>query len=96
MVEYVISPLLKLLGINCRSAFDLSSQQMDRALSARESIRLRVHMWMCGLCRNMSAQFEGMRKLIKACEQENHMHCGSEKLSGEAKHRIAQHLKKQS
>jgi hypothetical protein len=81
----------------CRSAFNLCSEKMDRELTKRESLRLRVHLSMCGLCSSLPAQFEGMRKLIKTtCEHEHEGDCCSESLSEEAKERIARHLKSRS
>lgn len=97
VMQAVMCPILKVLGLCCRSAFNLCSEQMDRELTKRESLRLRVHLSMCGLCSRLPAQFEGMRKLIKAtCEHEHEGDCCSESLPEEAKERIARHLKSRS
>lgn len=50
VMQAVVCPILKVLGLCCRSAFNLCSEQMDRELTKRESLRLRVHLPMCGLC----------------------------------------------
>ncbi|MFU8892987.1 MAG: hypothetical protein ACNA8L_05105 [Luteolibacter sp.] len=95
MMQVVMCPILKALGLCCRSAFNLCNEQMDRELTKGESFRLRTHLMMCGLCRRLPAQFDGMRKLIQAtCEHEHeHEHdCCSESLSKEAKERIAKQL----
>lgn len=94
IMQAVTSPVLKVLGLSCRSAFNLCNQQMDRELSKTESIRLRIHLMMCGLCRHLPAQFTGIRKLIQTtCQQDQDIDCGSESLSAEAKTRIAERLK---
>lgn len=97
MMHAVMGPVLKVLGICCRSAFNLCNEQMDRDLTKGESIRLRIHLMMCGLCRHLPAQFKGLRKLIQAtCEHEHDGDCCSESLSEEAKERISSQLKNQT
>lgn len=93
MMQAVMCPILKALGLCCRSAFNLCSEQMDRELTKSETLRLRVHLSMCGLCSRLPAQFQGMRKLIQtSCEHDHGDECCSESLSEEAKERIASHL----
>lgn len=96
MMQVVMCPILKVLGLCCRSAFNLCNAQMDRELTKGESFRLRIHLMMCGLCRYLPAQFAGMRKLIQAVSEHEHDDdCCSESLSEEAKARISEHLKNQ-
>jgi len=94
MMQAVMCPILKVLGLCCRSAFNLCSEQMDRELSKREALRLRVHLSMCGLCSRLPAQFRGMRALIQACECDlPHDEPSGETMTEEAKQRIADQLK---
>jgi hypothetical protein len=96
MIQAVICPILKVLGLCCRSAFNLCSEQMDRELTKREALRLRIHLSMCGLCSRLPAQFRGMRSLINACECEHsHDETSHESMTPEAKQRIADFLKSQ-
>lgn len=96
MMQAVMCPILKVLGLCCRSAFNLCSAQMDRELTSREALRLRVHLSMCGLCSRLLAQFRGMRSLIQACEHDaSHGEASDESMTPEAKQRISECLKSQ-
>jgi hypothetical protein len=96
MMQAVMCPMLKVLGLCCRSAFNLCNEQMDRELTKRESLRLRVHLSMCGLCSRLPAQFRGMRSLIQACEHDrSHDETSYESMTPEAKQRIAESLQSQ-
>lgn len=92
-MQAVMCPFLKAMGLCCRSAFNLCSEQMDRELTKGESTRLRIHLMMCGLCSRLPAQFQGLRKLVKAsCEHEHGEECTTERLPDEARARIIDHL----
>lgn len=102
MMQAVMAPILKIFGLSCKNAFHLSSEQMDRKLTKRESIILRIHLLMCGVCRRLPAQFQGMRTLIKACNFNTacgHNHPEPEipdvSMSPEAQKRIEESLLKQ-
>lgn len=96
MMQLVMGPILRMAGLCCRSAFDLSSEQMDRKLTRDESLRLRLHLMMCGLCRRLPSQFAEMRKLmIDSAKDENEVECCSESLSEEAKSRLRRKLNDQ-
>ncbi len=93
MMQAVMCPILKVLGLCCRSTFNLCSEQMDRELTKSETLRLRVHLMMCGLCSSLPAQFRGMRTLIQACECDHpHDETSDETMTQEAKQRIAAQL----
>ncbi len=99
MMQAVMCPILKMLGLCCRSAFHLCNERMDRELTRGESIRLHIHLMMCGLCRRLPGQFEAMRTLARAaCEHEHEPDpaYGYESLSEEARTRIAKHLENQA
>jgi hypothetical protein len=97
MMQAVMYPILKLLGLCSRSAFNLCSTQMDRELTKRESLRLRVHLSMCGLCSRLPAQFRGMRSLINACECDHSQDEASEdSMTTEAKRRWPRHGARQA
>lgn len=91
----VIGRLMNILGISCRSAYELSSAQMDRTLRFSEKFRLLIHLTMCSICRHLPAQFRGLRKLIQAaCQHEPHDEPQiSANLPEETKTRIHDHLK---
>lgn len=91
IVHAVSGPLLKWLGLSCRRAVELSSEQMDRDLSKRESFQLRVHLMICEVCRHLPAQFQGLRKLLIACEHPPE-DLPTEVMSEHARLRIIDHL----
>ena len=92
LVHAVMWPLLKLLGLTCKSAFELCSERMDRELTTGEALKLRVHLMMCGLCRNLPAQFSGMREFVRLSHDKDHDCHSDECLSPEVKARIAADL----
>ncbi|MCP1292265.1 MULTISPECIES: zf-HC2 domain-containing protein [Chromobacterium] len=46
------------MKLSCRQASRLISASQDRPLSQWEHVRLRVHLFMCGNCRNFSQQLK--------------------------------------
>ena len=91
----VMWPILKLFGITCESAFELSAAQLDRKLSMSEAMRLRVHLLMCGLCRGIPSQFRRMQELVRCAEQHEDCEDGELLLPLETKDRIAELLRKE-
>jgi len=97
IMQAMMCPVLKTLGMCCRSAFCLCSEQMDRELTKGESIRLRAHLMMCGLCRRIPAQFDGLRSLVQACEhQDSHEEVSEASMTPEAKQRISEQIQSQT
>ena len=47
--------------MNCKQATQLMSQELDRQLNWRERLALRVHVLMCGGCRNFRKQMSFLR-----------------------------------
>jgi len=95
-MQAIMWPLLKVMGISCERAFQLSAEQMDRKLSRREALGLRVHLLMCGVCRQLPGQFQQLRKLVQCCHDEhddNEEAGGTEELSPDARQRIASRLR---
>lgn len=96
MMQAVMWPMMKVLGVTCESAFHLCSRHMDRELTAGEETRLRFHLMMCGICRSLPRQFHRIRHLVRCAEQAEPDPPADVALSEQAKHRIADHLKKQA
>jgi len=94
VMQAMMWPILKVLGISCRAIYELCSEQMNRQLTAGEAFRLRVHLMMCGICRHLPAQFRGMRELVRCAHSHEHGETSDECLSAEAKERIASKLRK--
>ncbi|CAM3506509.1 hypothetical protein VA7868_01712 [Vibrio aerogenes CECT 7868] len=49
--------------MNCKQATRLLSEQMERSLSAREKIALRVHTAMCAGCNRFGRQMKDLRNI---------------------------------
>jgi Putative zinc-finger len=47
--------------LNCKQSAVLMSQELDRSLSLRERINLRLHTLICNGCRNARQQMEFIR-----------------------------------
>ncbi|MBK5966699.1 hypothetical protein CCR95_22125 [Thiocystis minor] len=51
--------------MNCKQATRLMSENLDRPLRWRERIALRLHLLMCGGCRNFKDQIAFLRTTIR-------------------------------
>ena len=47
--------------ITCRQASVLLSKREDQPLGRVESVKLKIHLALCSLCRNVARQFAGIR-----------------------------------
>jgi len=63
--------------ISCKKASHLISEGMDRRLSVRESIGLKIHLLMCGACAQVLKQLKGLRRLLRAY----HIHLQTKSIS---------------
>lgn len=62
----MIDRLLNMLPIvSCQEATRLSSLRMERRLSIKEWIDLRLHLIVCDLCKNFQQQISGLRILLR-------------------------------
>jgi predicted anti-sigma-YlaC factor YlaD len=50
---------------SCRRVTQLASEALDRELSWRERLRLRVHLAYCAGCRRFAAQLGDLRRIVK-------------------------------
>lgn len=67
IMQGMIWPLMKLLGMSCRHFAKLCSERLDRPLTLPENLRLRFHGLMCHVCRPLPAQFEKLHHLVRSC-----------------------------
>lgn len=51
--------------LNCKQASELLSQALDRNISLREKILLRLHLLICHGCSNFSKQMQVMREACR-------------------------------
>jgi len=49
----------------CREAVVLVSQSMERPLSLRERMMLKLHLWVCAWCTRYMEQLHTMRKIMR-------------------------------
>lgn len=78
--------------LTCKDASHLVSHRQDRALSFRERLRLRFHLWMCGNCRRFERQIALMRRLLRQSDQRAEAEAAEQALSAEARERISRAL----
>ena len=69
VMQVVMGPLLRVLGMSCREILQLSAARLDRKLTLREKVKLRMHTMMCALCRPLPRQFTNLRELIRCAHQ---------------------------
>ena len=77
--------------LNCKQTSQLVSQSLDRRLSLRERIAVRIHLLICKYCKRFSQQLFAMRlglqRMTKSVENDTQLHMPSE-----SKARIAKAL----
>ena len=62
--------LMKIMPmISCKKASQLMSEGMNRRLSMSETIGLRMHLFMCGTCKQVLKQFQTLRILLHSYRQ---------------------------
>ncbi|HLF97550.1 MAG TPA: zf-HC2 domain-containing protein [Methylococcaceae bacterium] len=54
--------------LNCQKASQLLSQSLDRPLSFRERLSLRLHLLMCDACRRFAKQLRSLRPMAAELE----------------------------
>jgi hypothetical protein len=52
------------VSLTCREASRLLSEGLDRELTLRQRISLRLHLTLCDACTRVKAQFEFMRRAL--------------------------------
>jgi len=77
--------------LSCKQASQLISQSLDRRISLRERISLRLHLVVCDFCRRFNQQLNQMLSAARVqrheIEHDEHIH-----LPDDAKQRIANAL----
>jgi hypothetical protein len=71
----------------CRDIAQLSSQSLDRKLTLRERIGMRIHGWICSWCIDYSNQVQIVSDKVKS-DGESLAELNDEKLSDECRERI--------
>ncbi|EUJ11403.1 hypothetical protein Meth11DRAFT_2246 [Methylophilaceae bacterium 11] len=81
--------------LNCKQTSQLVSQSLDRRLSLRERIAVRLHLLICKYCKRFSQQLLairiGLQRMTKSMEEDTHLNMPSE-----TKARIAKALEAES
>ncbi len=80
--------------LSCKETARLISEGLDRDLSWRERISLRLHVIMCSVCRAYKRQIEGLNKLVSGCFGSPAGSFEPESLSDEVRQRIKKALRK--
>jgi hypothetical protein len=85
----MINKLIEFLPIiPCREATRLISQAMERKLTWRESIQLKLHLAVCELCQMFAKQIRGLHELLGSYHPQE-----EERLSPESKAQLKEKLK---
>ena len=73
--------------VPCQRATQLASEAMERRLSLKETIDLKLHLAVCELCLQFSKQVRGLRQILRSYQP-----CRERSLSLAAKNKIKQAL----
>lgn len=79
----------------CRQTVEQISQSMERSLSIRERIRLKLHLWICVWCQWYLEHLRIMRETVRANVDEPGDPVPGHGLSSEARERIRRRLTSQ-
>jgi len=79
--------------LNCKQTSALVSQSLDRQLTWRERIAVRIHLWICVYCRRFAQQLNLIRRMMQAWQQQA-TDQSELALSQAARERITQQLDK--
>jgi len=75
--------------LNCKQTSQLVSQSLDRRLSLRERIAVRLHLLICKYCKRFSQQLLairiGLQRMTKSMEEDTHLNMPSETKARSAK-----------
>jgi len=79
---------------SCRHAVEKMSQSMDSKLTMRESIDLKLHLWICAWCQRYMEQLNTIREAarVKSTESPDLQTTPTPALSNEARERIRRKL----
>ena len=81
--------------LSCKDASQLISEGLDRNLSLREKIGLRLHLWMCDSCRLFEKQMSYLRQALHRGWAHGELPTDKQ-LPTDAQERIRQTLKQHS
>jgi predicted anti-sigma-YlaC factor YlaD len=71
----MIHKLIELLPIiPCKKATRLMSEALERRLTLKESVELKLHLSVCDLCERFLKQIQSLRKLLRAYTPQSEQH----------------------
>ena len=77
----------------CKQTVEIISQSMERPLSVRERVLLKLHLWVCMWCQWYLEHLHLMRDALRVQENENDANVSTTtRLSDEARERIKRSL----
>ena len=80
----------------CQQTVEKISQSMERPLTLRERINLKLHLWICAWCQWYLEHLQLIRETARARADEQPEVIGSGNLSNEARERIRRRLTNQN
>ena len=80
----------------CQQAVQTISQSMERPLSFRERINLKLHLWICAWCQWYMEQLHVIRETARAKADEPPEFISSATLTSEARERIRRRITNQN
>ena len=78
--------------LSCQEASRLASQSLDRILTLRQRIELRLHQMICSGCRAFARQLQHIRQACRRTESSEGIDLDTASLSIAAKARILQEI----
>lgn len=82
--------------LSCKEVPRLVSESLDRKLSLRQRIAMRIHLFMCKLCARYERQIHFIKRATRWYTSKNAFSpesLGPSSLSSEARERMKQHLR---
>ena len=80
----------------CQETVEKISQRMERPLTLRERVNLKLHLWICAWCQWYMEQLQLIRETARSKADERPDFIPGAHLSNEARERIRRHLADQN
>lgn len=58
------------IRLRCQEESELLSRRLDSELSTADNARLRLHLVVCGACRNVAQQLEFIRRAVRQLSED--------------------------
>lgn len=87
----MLTKLMNTLVLSCKEATELVEKREVTALTSRQRLQLKIHLWICSACRSYAKQSHLMNKMLErfVTSSTEEIHC----MDDTSKAKILRHIK---